>query len=69
MPCMCGDLCCSSCGPAQGNYKCEHCGNWAAEGCKPNCINMYFSDGTPVEIYEKFEGITDERTTSNSSIS
>jgi len=31
-PCMCGDLYCSSCGPAQGNSKCEHCGKWADEG-------------------------------------
>ena len=23
-------------------------------------LSMIFSDGTPVEIYEKFEGITDE---------
>jgi len=32
-PCMCGDLCCSSCGPAQGNWKCPICGEWATEGC------------------------------------
>jgi len=34
MPCMCGDYCCWSCGPAQGNWKCPICGEWASEGCK-----------------------------------
>jgi hypothetical protein len=34
MPCMCGDICCPSCGPAQGNHKCEKCGAWASEGCE-----------------------------------
>ena len=33
MPCMCGDLCCSSCGPAQGNSRCPVCRTWASEGC------------------------------------
>lgn len=33
MPCMCGDLCCWSCGPAQGNERCPICGEWASEGC------------------------------------
>lgn len=33
--CMCGDICCSSCGPAQGNSKCYACGEWESEGgCK-----------------------------------
>jgi hypothetical protein len=32
--CMCGDYCCPSCGPAQGNWKCELCGEWASEGCE-----------------------------------
>lgn len=32
MPCMCGDPYCGSCGPAQGNYKCEICGQWSADG-------------------------------------
>ena len=31
-PCMCGDLYCSSCGPAQGNGKCPACGRWTADG-------------------------------------
>lgn len=33
MPCMCGDICCPSCGPAQGNWKCPICHQWASEGC------------------------------------
>ena len=33
-PCMCGDVCCSSCGPAQGNFRCVVCGAWASEGCQ-----------------------------------
>jgi hypothetical protein len=32
-PCMCGDLCCPSCGPAQGNWRCIACGAWATDGC------------------------------------
>lgn len=32
MPCMCGDLYCPSCGPAQGNSKCPICGVWTDEG-------------------------------------
>lgn len=34
MPCMCGDFCCPSCGPAQGNSKCILCGKWASDGCE-----------------------------------
>lgn len=34
MPCMCGDYCCPSCGPAQGNWHCPICGKWASEGCE-----------------------------------
>jgi hypothetical protein len=32
-PCLCGDYCCPSCGPAQGNWKCPICNRWASEGC------------------------------------
>jgi hypothetical protein len=31
---MCGDICCWSCGPAQGNWKCPICRAWASEGCE-----------------------------------
>lgn len=32
MTCMCGDLYCGSCGPAQGNFKCSACGQWSEDG-------------------------------------
>lgn len=32
MSCMCGDLYCPSCGPAQGNSKCPACGKWTGDG-------------------------------------
>ena len=32
-PCLCGDYCCPSCGPAQGNWRCPICNSWASEGC------------------------------------
>lgn len=32
MSCMCGDLYCPSCGPAQGNIKCPVCGKWTEDG-------------------------------------
>ena len=34
MPCMCGDSQCWSCGPAQGNFRCVICGEWADNGCE-----------------------------------
>lgn len=34
MPCMCGDIQCSSCGPAQGNWRCPICRAWADDGCE-----------------------------------
>ena len=33
MSCLCGDVCCSSCGPAQGNWRCPICGIWVSEVC------------------------------------
>lgn len=32
MPCMCGDIYCHSCGPAQGNHRCPNCGLWTYDG-------------------------------------
>lgn len=32
MPCMCGDIYCWSCGPAQGNQRCPNCGHWSDDG-------------------------------------
>ena len=34
MACMCGDFCCSSCGPAQGNHRCPICREWASDCCE-----------------------------------
>ena len=31
-PCMCADICCPSCGPAQGNVRCPICGEWESDG-------------------------------------
>lgn len=31
-PCLCGDLECGSCGPAQGNTRCPICKKWVSEG-------------------------------------
>lgn len=31
-PCLCGDIYCTSCGPAQGNYRCSVCGVWQSDG-------------------------------------
>jgi hypothetical protein len=33
-PCMCGDICCPSCGPAQGNSRCPLCNAWASDTCE-----------------------------------
>ena len=32
--CMCGDMHCGSCGPAQGNHRCIICRAWADDGCE-----------------------------------
>jgi len=32
MRCDCGDICCHSCGPAQGNFRCFQCGKWDSDG-------------------------------------
>jgi hypothetical protein len=49
MACMCGDYCCPSCGPAQGNWKCPVCGEWASEGCK----HIGVRSGKLLKRYEK----------------
>jgi hypothetical protein len=35
MACLCGDLYCWSCGPAQGNHRCEACGEWTLDHEEP----------------------------------
>lgn len=51
MPCMCGDIYCSSCGPAQGNYRCPNCGKWTDEG---GCDNP---DGCNAAVNAAYEGM------------
>lgn len=43
-PCMCGDTCCPSCGPAQGNYRCPSCNGWISEGC--DCTEEEIKEAT-----------------------
>jgi hypothetical protein len=50
MPCMCGDTRCWSCGPAQGNHKCEICGRWDDEG---GCENREECDSKAEAMYAK----------------
>lgn len=56
-PCMCGDPYCSSCGPAQGNYKCGHCGHWTADGeCTDACEEGSRAAGEATVLeYEEME--------------
>ena len=42
MACMCGDTHCWSCGPAQGNSKCELCGSWTDD-----IAEMFEEEGMP----------------------
>jgi hypothetical protein len=59
MPCMCGDLCCRSCGPAQGSYRCDMCGKWTAEGgCDdPEACRLRYAeleeDAREYSLYQK----------------
>jgi len=57
MPCMCGDYCCASCGPAQGNWKCPICGEWASEACIH--IGDDGSDTLPTEVKPEFKAEAD----------
>lgn len=33
-PCLCGDIQCPTCGPAQGNFKCPICHTWVDDQCE-----------------------------------
>jgi hypothetical protein len=50
MACMCGDPCCPSCGPAQGNSKCPICREWVSEGCE-----HFFDDGDEIKLKPEYE--------------
>jgi uncharacterized Zn finger protein (UPF0148 family) len=53
MACMCGDTHCPSCGPAQGNWKCPICGQWADDCCE------HISEETG-ELKPEFQAQADE---------
>jgi hypothetical protein len=50
MPCYCGDLRCFSCGPAQGNNRCEICGKWDDDG---GCDNPQACEAAADEMYAR----------------
>ena len=52
--CLCGDYCCPSCGPSQGNWQCPLCGIWASEGC------VHISEKTGKLKTRKFKKELDE---------
>jgi len=59
---MCGDTCCSSCGPAQGNSRCSICGAWASDGgcenpqlCEATLAQQGSSDPVADGMAEEFE--------------
>ena len=60
-PCMCGDLHCGSCGPAQGHGICEECG-WCScvetdhvtkAKCNEENIKRYEALAEEAEEYER----------------
>jgi len=53
MACMCGDYCCWSCGPAQGNWHCPICNEWASEGCEH--IGSPDDDKLPLDVKPEFK--------------
>ena len=58
-PCMCGDIQCSSCGPAQGNWKCPICHEWADNCCEH--ISEETGDIKPEYAEEAYRIEEDER--------
>ena len=71
---MCGDTHCCSCGPAQGNGRCETCGAWAddiaemfQEGQEPDEGDFFLAheqwhieqDGGPERIVAAFQAEAD----------
>lgn len=57
MSCMCGDLYCGSCGPAQGNWKCMECGAWAMDG---GCADPTACEKAAEERARYLDSIEDE---------
>lgn len=59
-PCLCGDTRCGSCGPAQGNNRCEICGIWDDEG---GCIDAKACE----DAADEMNRLLDEQATRRSS--
>lgn len=57
---MCGDPYCPSCGPAQGNHKCPHCGMWSADGGCNNPTACQEADKLMVEAEVQLQKELDE---------
>jgi len=51
---MCGDYYCRSCGPAQGNHRCEICGKWTADG---GCDDPQECDRLDIEYQRELDEI------------
>lgn len=60
--CMCGDICCLSCGPAQGNIRCSVCRAWVSEGgCEDpeKCQREEAKQSISAEFWESLAPIID----------
>ena len=54
--CMCGDYLCPSCGPAQGNSRCDVCGSWESEGgCENPEECQRIGEERDREMYEEWK--------------
>lgn len=61
-PCLCGDECCSSCGPLQGNFQCPICRKWTSEGgcedvfaCGAENVNLGYWERIDDHIEKAYE--------------
>ncbi len=60
MPCMCGDIQCPSCGPAQGNSRCPNCGEWTDEGCECTVVQIEAAAKAQAEADERLYELHDD---------
>jgi len=56
-PCLCGDIYCNSCGPAQGNIKCFVCGVWSLDG---GCVDPEACQKAEAAIMEQMDRAEEE---------
>jgi len=60
-PCMCGDIYCPSCGPAQGNWRCPCCGMWSLDAEENRAdLNPFTGCLCSEEQLEEFDKIQDQ---------